>query len=127
MQLDDMPTSAGGCAANVAIDLARQGIDVEVAGCVGNDAAGDSLVAELRHAGVHCGRIVKSPALPTSKTVVLLVSGEDRRYLHNFGANGAFGVGDIDRDWAKSLRVFYIGGLFALPRMSITAALKTRR
>lgn len=120
LQLDDMPMSAGGCAANVAIDLALQGIDAEVMGCVGNDAAGDSLVAELRRAGIQCGRIVRSRELPTSKTVVLLVSGEDRRYLHNFGANGAFSVGDIDRGWAKSLRVLYIGGLFALPRLSIT-------
>lgn len=118
LQLDDMPVSAGGCAANVAIGLARQDIDVEVAGCAGNDAAGDSLVLELQHAGVQCGRIVRSRELPTSKTVVLLVSGEDRRYLHNFGANAAFGAGDIDRDWAMSLQVFYIGGLFALPRMS---------
>lgn len=117
--VNDMPTSAGGCAANVAIDLALQGIEVEVAGCVGGDASADSLVLELRRAHVGCDRIVRSPHLPTSKTVILLTSGEDRRYVHAFGANGAFSVSDIDRDWAKSLQVLYIGGLFALPGVSV--------
>jgi len=44
LTVDDMPTSVGGCAANVAIDVARQGIDVEVAGCLGHDAAAEQVV-----------------------------------------------------------------------------------
>ena len=35
--VDAMPTKAGGCAANVAIDLAKQGVEVEIIGCVGRD------------------------------------------------------------------------------------------
>lgn len=117
--VDDMPMSAGGCAANVAIDLALQGIDVEIAGCVGGDASADSLVLELQRAQVGCDHIVRSPYLPTSKTVILLTQGEDRRYVHAFGANGSFSVSDIDPDWAKGVQVLYIGGLFALPGVSL--------
>ena len=38
-------------------------------------------VAELTRAGVDCAHVVCSPALPTSKTVILLVDGADRRYF----------------------------------------------
>jgi sugar/nucleoside kinase (ribokinase family) len=119
LMIDDMPISAGGCAANVAIDLARQGIEVEVAGCLGNDVAAEGVVMALERATVGCGRIVRSDSLPTSKTVILLVEGEDRRYIHAFGANRAFSVSDIDRDWVASLSVFYLGGLFVLPGIAV--------
>ena len=43
-----MPTRPGGCAANVAIDLAKQGVaEVEICGCVGRDAGGRMLVESL--------------------------------------------------------------------------------
>jgi sugar/nucleoside kinase (ribokinase family) len=115
LAIDDMPMSAGGCAANVAIDLARQGLAVDVVGCLGADAAAEIVVAELQRANVGCARIVRSYEASTSKTVILLVAGEDRRYIHNFGANAAFRVSDIDRAWVKSLAVLYVGGLYAMP------------
>ena len=117
--LDDMPQSAGGCAANVAICLARQGLAVDISGCVGRDTSADALVAELTRAGVDCTHVVRSPALPTSKTVILLVDGADRRYLHAFGANAGFRVADIDPHWALGLDVFYVGGVFALPAFAL--------
>ena len=47
--------------------------------------------------------------------MILLVEGEDRRYLHVFGANAAFQVRQIRRDWIDGLKVFYLGGLLAMP------------
>ena len=32
---------------------------------------------------------------PTSKTVILLIEGQDRRYFHVFGSNKAFTIGDL--------------------------------
>lgn len=115
LALDALPTSVGGCAANVAIDLAKQGVSVEVVGCLGRDASAKVLLAGLEENAVGCSPIVYSRDLPTSKTVVLLVAGQDRRYIHSFGANAAFTVGHIDRAWVRSLRVFYLGGLFLMP------------
>jgi sugar/nucleoside kinase (ribokinase family) len=43
------------------------------------------------------------------------VAGQDRRYIHSFGANAAFTVDHIDRAWVRSLQVFYLGGLFLMP------------
>lgn len=115
LAVGDMPTHAGGCAANVAIDLAKQGVTVDVAGCLGQDSSARVLLASLEEYGIGTSRIVYSSELPTSKTVILLVAGQDRRYIHSFGANAAFTVGHIDRSWVQSLNIFYLGGLFIMP------------
>ena len=115
LAVEDMPSHAGGCAANVAIDLAKQDVSVDVAGCVGRDASAGVIRAGLEGQGVCCSHVVDAADHPTSKTVILLVEGQDRRYIHTFGANGAFTVGHIPRDWVAGLKVFYLGGLFAMP------------
>lgn len=120
LAIDDLPQSAGGCAANVAISLARQSIHAEVSGAVGNDASAEILLTELARAGVGCDHIVRLQNLPTSKTVILLVEGDDRRYIHAFGANSGYRIADIDRDWVLGLDVFYVGGVFALPAFDLT-------
>jgi len=115
LALDHMPSRAGGCAANVAIDLAKQEIAAEVCGCVGADASAEVLLQSLQAAGVGCAEVARLDSHPTSKTVILLVEGQDRRYIHVFGANAGFNVGRIRRDWVAGLKVFYVGGLFAMP------------
>jgi len=115
--VESMPTHAGGCAANVAIDLVRQGVSVEIAGCVGDDAAAKGLEECFEQNGIGHGKLVVSQMLPTSRTVVLLIHGQDRRYIHLFGANAVFSASDLDHAWVSSLDVLYIGGLFALPAM----------
>jgi sugar/nucleoside kinase (ribokinase family) len=113
--VDAFKTKPGGCAANVAIDLRKQNQAVELVGCIGQDAAGAYLVKELQAAQVNCDQLVYTTDYPTSETVILLVEGADRRYLHSFGANQAFKVSDINRDWIATLHLFYLGGLFAMP------------
>ena len=45
----------------------------------------------------------------------IVVEGQDRRYIHMFGANRAFTVKRINCDWLAGLKVFYLGGLLAMP------------
>ena len=115
--VDEMPTKIGGCAANVAVDLAKQGVDAELVGCVGNDPAATALRQAISTAGVGCDAMVSVNGLPTSTTVILLVEGEDRRFIHTFGANTAFGMQHVHRDWLGGLGIFYLGGLFVLPSL----------
>lgn len=119
LELEAMPVRAGGCAANVAIDLSKQGMNVEVVGCLGRDSSAEVLLSCLKEHRVDCQQVVLVGGYPTSKTVILLVEGEDRRYLHVFGSNRAFTVGHINREWLKSLKVFYLGGLCALPAVAV--------
>jgi sugar/nucleoside kinase (ribokinase family) len=116
--IEAFKTRVGGCAANVAIDLRKQSQTVELVGCIGQDAAGAYLVKELQAAQVNCDQLAYIEEHPTSETVILLVAGEDRRYLHSFGANRAFKVSDIHRDWVAALDLFYLGGLFAMPAIA---------
>jgi len=117
LAVGDMPVKVGGCAANVAIDLARHGVSVDVCGCVGNDDAGEVVLRCLRSSGVGCGAIHRVDSHPTSKTVILLVQGEDRRFLHSFGANAALAVARLPRQWVDDLKVFYLGGLLVMPSL----------
>jgi sugar/nucleoside kinase (ribokinase family) len=114
LAFESFPALAGGCAANVAINLAKQGISVDVIGCVGRDSAAHVVTDALRAAGVSTGQIITVDG-STSQTVILLVKGEDRRFLHVFGANKALSMGHIAREWLRTLKVFYLGGLYVLP------------
>jgi sugar/nucleoside kinase (ribokinase family) len=118
--VDAMPIKVGGCAANVAIDVTKQGFSVDVVGCVGNDPAADLVTSRLGAARVGCDRIIRTATHPTSTTVILLVEGQDRRYVHAFGANAAFTVSHVDKGWASRLTLFYLGGLLAMPGVDIT-------
>jgi len=112
---DDFLLAPGGCAANTAIVLSRLGVRAAVAGKVGQDVFGDFLEQDLRQRGIDTGSLSRSPHRSTSKTVVLTVEGEDRRFLHTVGANADFGVEDIDPSVIGRGDVFYVGGYFVLP------------
>ncbi|MCJ8332351.1 MAG: carbohydrate kinase family protein [Lentisphaeria bacterium] len=112
---DGFVTKLGGNAANVGLDLAIQGISVDVVGMVGDDDGAKIIIDGLSAAGVGTDQISKSDTSCTSQTSILLVRGEDRRYCHNFGANAELTTDSIDLAWLKTLTVFYLGGLFAMP------------
>src|SRR5437016_128957 len=90
--LEDMPVRLGGCAANVALDLARQAISADVAGCVGQDGAAELLFRTFGAHHIGSSAVARIEGWPTSKTVILLIDGQDRRYFHVAGANRAFKV-----------------------------------
>ena len=119
LAVDAMPVKVGGCAPNVAIDLAKQGLSVDIIGCLGRDAAAKSLVAALEKQKVGCGHMIYTDRYPTSRTIVLLVEGQDRRFIHRFGANQALAVSQIERAWLEGVKVFYFGGLCAMPGIKI--------
>jgi sugar/nucleoside kinase (ribokinase family) len=127
LALDAMPSKAGGCAANVAICLGKQGITADVAGRLGNDPPAQIVLESLKRAGVGCEHVTFSDHQPTSQTVILLVRGQDRRYIHVFGANKEFAVAHIERAWLKGSKVFYLGGLFAMPAIQMAELLDLLR
>lgn len=114
---DDFLLETGGCAANVATGLARLGIQASVNGTVGTDAFGDFLIKELSERGIDTSHVRRSPYFGTSKTVVLPVIGEDRRFIHTFGANSDFNEKDIALDTLREGGVFYLGGLLIMPAL----------
>jgi ribokinase len=84
----------GGAGANVAAHLAALGVPVVLAGCVGDDAAGTALVAELGAAGVRTA--VRTVPGAASGTIVSLVEpGGQRSMLADRGANLDLRAADV--------------------------------
>ena len=119
--VDDMLLSTGGCAANAAMDLARLGTRVAVAGKLGNDFFAGFVRQELEAKGVETTSIRLSATAPTSRTVILPVTGQDRRYIHAVGANAELRVDDVDLDQMARARVLYVGGYLLFPKFEPAA------
>src|SRR5262249_22773436 len=109
--------TVGGCAANVAVDLARMGVSTAVVGRVGGDAFGRVVTDLLRDHGLDGSTVYVSPGTDTSQTLIIIVVGEDRRFIHTFGANAEFRASDIPLDWATRCRILYLGGYLLMPNV----------
>jgi sugar/nucleoside kinase (ribokinase family) len=114
---DRLPLAIGGCAANVAIDLARVGVGVGVAGCVGRDPFGQFLVERLTAGGIDTSAVRVLGDTATSGTLIINVVGEDRRFIHAAGANAVMRASDIPLDRVKQANVFYVGGYLLMPAL----------
>jgi len=115
---EDFVVQTGGCAANAAIALARLGVRPAVVAKVGDDLFGEFVRDELSAAGVDVSGIGVAPGLGTSKTVIIPVSGDDRRFIHTFGANAALTAADLAPALAEAPDVIYVGGFLVLPALS---------
>lgn len=102
--------SIGGCAANVAVDLAKLERRIGVVGVIGRDIFGRFVREFLEDSGVTCEALVESETEQTSGTLIVNVRGEDRRFIHSVGANAEFTAKEIDAELLKQCRVLYLGG-----------------
>jgi sugar/nucleoside kinase (ribokinase family) len=114
---DDFLIAPGGCAANMAIALRRLDVRVAIVGRVGNDVFGELVRRDLAGQGVDTAGILSTPGVGTSKSVILPVAGEDRRFIHTFGANGRLAAGDLDGTAFETAEVIYVGGYLILPAL----------
>lgn len=115
---DRLTFTIGGCAANVAVDLARLGAQVAISGCVGSDLFGNALQEQLTASGVDCSRLVPLADQPTSGTFVINVKGEDRRFIHCIGANGVYDGTQVTDDDLARTKILYLGGYCLLDSLS---------
>jgi sugar/nucleoside kinase (ribokinase family) len=114
---DRLLLTIGGCAANVAVDLARLGVPAAVVGRVGGDVFGRVVADLLREQQVDVSALQISPRCDTSQTLIVNVAGQDRRFIHTFGANAEFRAADIPLDRVARCRVLYLGGYLVMPEV----------
>ena len=107
---DQLLLTIGGCAANVAVDLGKLGVNAVVVGRVGSDILGRVVSDLLRERGVDVTLLQVTPGVDTSQTLIVNVAGQDRRFIHTFGANADFRASDIPLDRVANCRVLYVGG-----------------
>jgi sugar/nucleoside kinase (ribokinase family) len=115
---DAISTAIGGCASNVAMDLAKIGRRAAVVGLVGADMPGQFVRDELAQGGVDTTHLAETPAAQTSATLVINVRGEDRRFIHTFGANALFDGQQITPTLVNQARVLYLGGFYLMPGLT---------
>jgi sugar/nucleoside kinase (ribokinase family) len=107
----------GGCAANAAVDLSKMGVRTSVVGRVGNDVFGRVVTEMLREQKVDISAVRVSTGLDTSQTLIVNVAGQDRRFIHTFGANAEFNALDIPLERVTRCRVLYLGGYLLIPNV----------
>jgi sugar/nucleoside kinase (ribokinase family) len=112
---DHLLLNIGGCASNAAMDLARVDVSVAVVGCVGDDAFGRFVIDSLDARGIDTASIRRLTDIGTSGTLIINVTGEDRRFIHTIGANGRLAVADIPMQRVRRAKVFYVGGYLLMP------------
>lgn len=115
---DRLTLTIGGCAANAAVDLSRLGVRVAVCGRVGDDPFGRYVCEALDGYGIDTSALKISRGRATSQTMIVNVAGQDRRFIHSFGANRLFGGGDVPRERLAQAKVLYLGGYLLMPALA---------
>lgn len=115
VQADGMLLTIGGCAANAAVDLAKMEVAAAVVGRVGGDVFGRVVADMLHEARVNVEHVRTSTTADTSQTLIVNVRGQDRRFIHTFGANGEFSAADFPLHLLDACKVLYLGGYLVMP------------
>jgi sugar/nucleoside kinase (ribokinase family) len=118
VKTDRLEVTIGGCGANTAVDLARLGVDVGLAGMVGDDVLGRYCLEFLRERHVGCELATISKTTQTSATLIVNVKGEDRRFIHAVGANADFTGTEIPQAAIEKAKVIAVGGFGLNPALS---------
>ena len=121
IRADELILNIGGCASNAAMDLARLGVRSAICGRVGDDVFGRFVAETLSDHGVDTRFLAVDPDRATSQTLIVNVRGEDRRFIHSFGANAGLSAADLDAALDPPPRVLYVGGYLILPGLDAGA------
>ena len=95
---EDLQYIPGGKGANQAVAMARLGADVEMFGCVGDDAAGESLIKNLADMGVKTQHIRIVKGVPTGLAIIT-VGENDNTIIVVAGTNDC-----VDTDYINGIK-----------------------
>ncbi|MFO0952730.1 MAG: carbohydrate kinase family protein [Isosphaeraceae bacterium] len=118
---DELVLNIGGCASNAAVVLAKLGVQATICGKVGDDIFGRFVSETLVGYGVDVSGLSVDPDRQTSGTLIINVKGQDRRFVHCFGANRGLTAADLDPLLEPAPKVLYVGGYLILPGLEAAA------
>lgn len=95
----DLYHSFGGKGANQAVSSSRLGGNVDMIGCVGDDANGHSYIKKLNEEGIHTDNIKCSDEKPTGIASITVEEGGSNMIIVYPGANLTLRPSDIDDVW----------------------------
>ena len=107
IQMAPASVSSGGSVSNTGLALKVLGNDVTLMGKVGNDDFG-AMLAQI-YARYGAGGLIIDQDSATSYSVVLVIPGIDRMFLHCPGANNSFSNADIPDGPLEDAVLFHFG------------------
>ncbi len=116
MQVSSITVHNGGNAMTAALNLNTLGVPSCMVGKVGDDLFGRFLREKLEESGVDTAGLKIDPAHQTSASVVLSSPDGERSFLHCVGANGTFGIEDIDWSIIEKTDLVFVTGSFLMDR-----------
>jgi sugar/nucleoside kinase (ribokinase family) len=108
--VEEIRITAAGSAGGAALVLSRLGAEVQSAGAVGTDPAGDMLLALLERDGVDTGLLLRRDDVQTSASVLPIRPNGDRPAFHVVGANATYGPDDAPWDEIAAADNLHLGG-----------------
>ena len=114
----------GGCAYNVAKDLAHLDPELPVlgAGLIGRDPDGDRILADCRASGINTERLVQTDDAPTAYTDVMTVASTGKRtFFYNPGTHAILDENSLDLK-GSSARILHLGYLGLLDRLDLISS-----
>lgn len=94
--------STGGGATNASVTFARQGLRAEFMGTIGDDPAGQAVMADLDREGVETSHVSVSKRYNTGYSVLLLAPNGERTILTYRGASTHYSPEDFNLDEARA-------------------------
>ena len=110
MHMDSVTIVMGGVGANVAVTLARQGLNAAYMGLIGKDSPGQGVKDELKMQGVVMDLLQEKEDLPTAYSVIVSLPGAGRTILEKLGACHEITEKDIPFDKLQA-KWLYVGSL----------------
>jgi len=112
-ELPPLQGAAGGAPANVAVGLARQGVESGFVGKVGDDPFGEHLRQAMSEAEVDTSQLLTQPGVRTTLAFVAQRSDgrKDLCFYRNPGADMMLAPGDLDAAYLESAQLFHFGSV----------------
>jgi ribokinase len=86
---------AGGKGANQAVAAVRAGAQVRMIGRVGDDAAGERMIKDLRREGVDTDAVIAVPGVPTGAAYITVTADGENTIVLDPGANARLSADDL--------------------------------
>ena len=112
--IENLNYTLGGDALNVAVNLAKLGINTGLSGVIGNDASGGHILNILESLGINHDCVVKSEKYQTSTSVVLCEKSGERHFLYYGKSNDEFDGLIIPDEILSMIKILNIGSAMAL-------------
>ena len=109
-RIGSIETFTGGCAMSAGIDMSKIGIKTAVLGKIGDDSFGTFLKNALIDYQVNVDGIVVDKEVQTSASIVLSATSGERSFLHCVGANGTYGLDDVNWDVIADSKIVFVAG-----------------